>query len=415
MIELRAARKLLLESVHSLSAEKVKLSDSLGRTLAQDLVASRNIPPFPRSPLDGYAFRASDTAGASDENPCLLKVIGTIAAGEVFTGQLKKRETVKVATGSPIPDGANSIVRFEDIHREGDRIKIYSQFSPWENVAPAGEDVKKGTKVVEAGQVLTPPEIGLIASLGVLDVEVVKKPRVAIISTGDELVEPGQKLMPGQIYNSNAYTLMSSIRRLAGQPIFIGITGDSKKKIKRLIKESIEKRKADLIITTGGVSVGERDLVEEILKEVQAKLLFPCLGLKPGTPTTGALLDQVPILGLSGNPAACLTGFHLLGEPLLKKLSGRRELFNPRVEVTLDDGFERVSSLYRYLRAKLYHSGGEIRASLRETQRPGVLSSMIQANGLVVVPPNKGPVEPGERLKAVVLDESSIFTPGREV
>lgn len=400
-IPLEEAQGIILERCRPVGAELVHLTEALGRVLAKDIKAEENIPPFPRSPYDGYAFRAEDTAGVSESNPVILEVIEEVPAGYAPSKQVVSGKAVKILTGAPIPEGADAVTKYEETKIDGTNVAISTSFKSGENIVPAGEDVREGEMIACKGTMLTPPLIGLMSSLGLSEIEVYKRPRIAIISTGDELLDITEPLSPGKIRNSNAYTLAAYCKELGAEPLIMGTVKDKKDEAAKLITEGL--KEADLVITTGGVSVGDYDVVGDAVAETGAETLFWKIEIKPGSPSLAAVKDGKLILALSGSPAAAMVIYQLAGIPLIKKLAGWTEVFHPQIEVILKSGFRKASPRRRFLRGRLIIENGTAYMEITGGQGNGVLRSLIDCDILAEIPAGSGPLKAGERLKAYLL------------
>lgn len=400
-ISVERAQELLLANVKIGAEENIPLLSGLGRVLSQDLQARENIPPFVRSPLDGYAIRALDTVAASRQSPVILQVLEEVAAGHLPHHQVRPGTTIKVMTGAPLPQGADVVVRFEDVQRAGSSLSLFAPLRCGDNIVNAGEDVAVGDIVGQPGELVTPPHVGLAAALGLTTLPVYRLPRVTIISTGDELMDAGQELLPGKIRNSNLYTLYASCQKIGVQVSSGGIVTDGRPEIAaRMLSAAAQ---SDLVISTGGVSVGDHDVVEEALQDAGARIIFSRIAMKPGTPTLAAELDGKLIVALSGNPAAALVGFDLLVLPLLKKMMGCADYLPPLIPAILGDGFKKGGSQRRFLRGRLDWTDGVARFMLTGVQNPGVLKSMVGCNALADIPANNGPLVAGSRVNVVFL------------
>ena len=400
-ITLEEAQNLILERCQPVSTEIVHLTEALGRVLARDIKAEENIPPFARSPYDGYAFRAEDTNGVSAVDPVTLEVIEEVPAGYAPSKKVTQGKAVKILTGAPIPEGADAVTKYEETKTEGVFVAIGNPFKSGENVVPAGEDVTEGEIIARKGTALTPPIIGLMSALGISEAEVYKRPRIAIISTGDELLDISEPLSPGKIRNSNAYTLAAYCKELGAEPVILGMVNDKAEEVASLITEGL--KQADLVITTGGVSVGDYDVVRDAVAEVGAETLFWKIEIKPGSPSLAAVKDGKLILALSGSPAAAMVIFQLVGILLIKKLAGWSEVFHPQTEVILKSGFRKASPRRRFLRGRLMVENGTAYVDIIGGQGNGVLKSLIGCDILAEVPAGSGSLKAGEKLKAFLL------------
>lgn len=400
-ISLEEAQSMLLDYIGYLKEEVLPLNNSIGKVLSKDIQAQENIPPFNRSPYDGYAFRSKDTEKASAQQPVILKVIEHVAAGYVAQKEVSPGTAIKVMTGAPMPVGADVVIKYEDVMREGDYIKIFTKQESGSNIILAGEDLKRGDLIASDKTVLTPALIGLLASVGVSDVPVYQKPKIAIISTGDELVDVKESLRPGKIRNSNSYVLEAACQELGVEPLVMGNVVDKKEEVAAQITKGLEK--ADMVITTGGVSVGDYDVVKDALLSIGAEVLFWKINIKPGQPTLAAIKGNKVILGLSGNPASALTVFQLLGIPLLKKLSGRANYLPERIKAVLANGFKKASPKRRFLRGKLVIKEGTAQVELTEIQGNAILRSMVGCNSLVDIASGSGPLKAGDEVTAHIV------------
>lgn len=400
-ISMEKALEIFQEYASTVGMEEIAITDSFERILAEDIVAGFPLPPFSRSPLDGYALCAADTAGADELSPASLRVSQTIYAGEMPDGPLLAGETAAVTTGAPLPEGCDTVIKFEAISRVGDTITISSALRAGDNVVPRGEDIDRGEKVLERGSNITPAAVGLLASLGLQRVKVFKKPRVAVISTGDELLDLGEPLRPGKIYNSNLHTLSAQIKESGGIPFPIGAIPDEKTAIAAALKSAL--MEYDMIITTGGASVGGKDLVKEAIVLSGANTLFWKVGMKPGTPAVCGEKDGKLIVGLSGNPSAAMITFIMLVRPILRTMAGKRSTNLPVVSAEMEEPFRKKSCQRRLLRAIVTWKNGAYHAIPAGIQSPGALKSMVACNALIDIPAEHGPLQRGEKVSAVLL------------
>jgi len=400
-ISMEKALDIFQSYASTVGIEDICIADSFERILAEDIVAGFPLPPFCRSPLDGYALRAADTARADEDNPVTLRVTQTVYAGEVPTKPLMSGETTAVTTGAPLPEGSDTVIRFEAILRDEDTIAIRTPLRAGENVVPQGEDIASGEKALEKGTNITPAAVGLLASLGLQRVKVFKKPRVAVFSTGDELLDVSEPLRPGKIYNSNLYTLSAQIREAGGMPFPNGSIMDEKSAIAAALRCAL--MEYDMVITTGGASVGGKDLVKEAIALSGANTLFWKVGMKPGTPAVCGEKDGKLIVGLSGNPSAAMITFLMLVRPILRAMAGKGSGNLPEVSAVMDEPFRKKSSQRRLLRAIVTWKDGAYHAVPAGIQSPGALKSMVVCNALIDIPAEHGPLHTGENVKALLL------------
>ncbi|WP_227761743.1 molybdopterin molybdotransferase MoeA [Zhaonella formicivorans] len=402
-VSLGEAQEILLSRISPLVAEEVCLLEAIGRVLAQDVYARDNIPPFARSPLDGFALRAEDTFQASRLKPANLKVIAEVPAGFVLPAPLAPGTAVKIMTGAPIPDGANAVVKKEDTDEGGEYVRIYQPIAPDSNIARAGEDVRAGERVLTRGMVLHSGAVGMLAALGVSRVPVSRKPRVAVLCTGEELMDVEKSLLPGKIYNSNLYSLSASIIAAGGEPVLLGTVPDRLEKIAAGLRSGLEE--ADLVISTGGASVGDYDLMYAAFCSMEAEVLFRRIAIKPGTPALAAQKNGKLLVGLSGNPAAASITFELLVRPLILKLQGREKWQRPQVTGIMVDDFSKGGGPRRFLRAAASYEEGLYKVRLAGKQTPGVLKSIVYCNALVDVPADSPPLKAGQEVQVILLTD----------
>lgn len=392
MISLERALEIVLAHIKSVGSETVPLADVYQRVLAQDVYSQVDMPPFDRSPLDGYAY----SAGSLDFAPLTLNVVSEIPAGTWSERVIGQGEAARIFTGAPIPQGANCVVRQEDTEQTGEQVIIHLPVTPHSNVVKKGEEIKVGEIVMKSGELLSPSAIGLLASLGVEEVKVYRRPKVGVLSTGSELMDVGTPLSPGKIYNSNTYTIKGLLLE-AGCEVKVApfVSDDLEVTIKAL--EGLQD--TDVVVTTGGASAGDYDLIREALTGLGCELLFWKLNLKPGTPAAVGVKGDKVFFSLSGNPAAAVITFELLVRPALRKLKGRasKERTFP---VHMDSGFGKSGKQRRFLRARAVFRNGEIWADPNYAQSSGVLRSMMGSHLLVDVPGGHGPVKQGETLTA---------------
>jgi molybdopterin molybdotransferase len=407
MISVDEARERILERFHPLEPEKVSILKALDRVLAEDIYSHIDIPPFSNSAMDGYALRSGDTAGASRKSPITLKVVADLAAGHTTHLKVEPGTSIRIMTGAPLPEGADAVVRFEETSEGlggswGPTVKVYREVSPRENVRPAGEDIRKGELVLAKGTVLRPQELGVLASLGWPEVEVIRRPRVAVLATGDELVGINEEIGPGQIRNSNEYSIAAQVIRYGGIPVRLGIARDRVEELKAKIEEGLA-AKVDLFLTSAGVSVGEYDMVKEVLAS-EGEMDFWQVSMKPGKPLAFGHIQGVPLIGLPGNPVSAMVSFEQFGRPAILTMLGRRALEKPEVEVVVDEDIT-GGSRRGFVRGVVTKRGDAYHA--RPMGGPGgsgILTSMVRANALIIVPEGVRLVKAGERLRAQMLD-----------
>ncbi len=410
MLSVEEARQRLLSDLVPLESESVDLEESLGRVLAQEVVAGTNLPPFDNSAMDGFAVRAADVQSASTEDPIVLKVSGDVPAGSVEVRELAIGTAMRIMTGARIPSGADAVVPVEQTSTSEPmagqqlpaRIDILSAVEPGDHVRRVGTDVESGYRVVAAGVRLRPPHVGMLASLGVSQVRVHRKPKVALFSTGNELVEVDQPLLPGQIRDGNSYALTAAVRQAGGMPIRLGIVPDKLDDVVAKLEKAVASG-ADIILSSAGVSLGAYDFVRSAV-ETSGKLNFWRVNIRPGKPLVSGKFRGVPFVGLPGNPVSALVTFEVFVRPMLDRLSGLPATQRLRLRAT---AAERVRSDGResYLRGIVSWEEGGYRVRLTGTQDSSVLSSLIRANALIVLSAGSAAVEAGHEIEVWLVGE----------
>ena len=325
LLTFEEAEKVILERLRPkpLGIEEISLLEAGNRVLAQDITASKNIPPFDRSTVDGYAVRAQDTFGAEENRPIMLKAHGTVRAGETPKIVVRKKEAAEIVTGAPIPEGADAVVMIEQTERKANRVRMFSAVAGHENIMKAGQDIGKGETVLKSGKMLGSREIGVLAALGIAKVKVYVIPRVAVFSTGAEVIEPGRNLPAGKIYDTNAYSLSAAVLESGGKPIFLGVFPDNLVELQKALRHALAS--ADVVVTSGGVSVGPRDVMPKAVASLgKPGTIVSGIAIKPGKPTTIGLIRDKPVFSLPGHPTSALLVFHLLVRPIIQAMGGRK-------------------------------------------------------------------------------------------
>lgn len=427
MISVEEARAYILKHFKPLEPESVPLLEALDRVLAADIVAPLNIPPFDNSAMDGYAVRAEDVAGATRERPVRLRVIADLAAGYMPSVTVEPGTAVRIMTGAVVPPGADTVVRFEETSeavttkatgKGSDWVEIMSAPPRGANVRAAGEDIRAGQVILKKGTVLRPPEIGLLAAVGQGRVPVHRRPRVAILATGDELVGVDEPLTPGKIRNANEYSNAAAVLKAGGIPIQLGIARDNVEDLTRKIHAGLEAG-ADLFITSAGVSVGDYDMVKDVLNH-EGEMHFWQVNMKPGKPLAFGIIGgrtaesdrasgqarRVPLLGLPGNPVSAIVSFEIFARPAILTMLGKTKFDRPYVQATLMDRAENTAGRRNFIRVYVERDAatGEYTARTTGEQGSGILSSLTRANGLLVMPPEVREHLPGERVRIYMLD-----------
>lgn len=402
MISIEEALAIILENVEVLAPRRMGLAKCLGRVLGEDFSAREDVPPFTNSAMDGFAVRAGDTAGASPETARRLEVLEDLPAGTVTATEVGAGEAIRIMTGAPLPAGADSVVMVENTREGEGGIEVLQPVRPGENVRRAGESVRRGEPVLAAGTVLRPQEIGLLAALGCSRPAVIPPPAAAIISTGDELIDIEDRLRPGHIRDCNRYSLAAAVERYGGHPVPLAPAGDREGELKTGIGEALSR---DLVITSGGISAGKYDLVPEILREMGGEVLIRKVRMKPGKPLTFSLVGGTPVFSLPGNPVSVLVSFLQFVRPALLKMQGRKNLELPEVEAGLAVECREVTDRTHLVRVRVDRGEAGYLATPTGPQGSGILKSLVLADGLMVVPPDAGPLPAGTRVRVRLLDE----------
>lgn len=385
MLSVEEALDRVLSRVEPVATERVELLSALDRVLAEPVVTPFDIPPWPNASMDGYALRSEDMREASRERPTVLTVVGKIPAGAIAPRPMASGETFRIFTGAPLPQGADSVIPQEEVQTDGLVVSVLRPVVPGESVRPAGEDMRAGETVLEPGHLIGAAEVGLLATLGHAQVRVFRRPRVAILSTGDELVDLGGAIGPGKIPNSNTYALMAQVAAAGGEPVNLGVASDNLQAIEERLRWGLG---ADLLISSAGVSVGEFDFVREALCRLGAELHLWQVAMRPGKPMTFGSLGPRPVFGLPGNPVSAMVTFELFVRPALRKMAGHRTLHRPTLQARALAPISNPGRRRGYLRVTLTPSDGGYGARLTGEQGSGILRSMVMADGLAIVPPD---------------------------
>ena len=416
MISVEEARERILSFFSRLEPETRPVLDALGQVLAADVVAPFDIPPLDNTAMDGYAVRAADTTGATEDGPRELRVIGDLAAGYVSESAVGPGEAVRIMTGAPMPRGADAVVPFEETDeplrevnerpQKGGTVRVLKAANVAANIRFRAEDVRAGNVVIPAGRVVRASEVGVLASMGVSDVTVYRRPVVAILSTGDEITEPGQPLLPGRIYDANAYSVAALVRKYGGIPKLLGIAHDTVEDLTAKIREGME---ADMIVTSAGVSRGDFDVVKDVLAR-EGAIDFWTVRMKPGKPLAfGAFRApdgrRVPHLGLPGNPVSSMVSFELFGRPAVFTMLGRDDWERPVVRAITRDAVRNTDARRFYARCIVTRGDdGRWYADLTGPQGSGILTSMSAANALTIIPEDVPVANPGDEIDVMMLD-----------
>jgi len=412
MISVEEALEKVLGHVDVLEAEDEEILSTLGQVLAEDVRSTIDIPGLDNSAMDGYAIQAEGTVSATRSSPNFFRVVGEVAAGYVTKDEVGPGSAIRIMTGAPIPGGADTVVQFEDTDEENRKsrgeplteIGVFREVQKGLNVRRAGEDISSGSLVLGKGTLVRPQEIGVLASVGRDVVSVHRRPVVAILSTGDELVEVGKPLPQGKIYSSNTYSLAAQVTRYGAVPRVLGTARDNVKSLEAKIDEA---RDADMLITSAGVSVGDYDIVKEVLAR-KGEVTFWTVRMKPGKPLAFGVLrlgkKEVPHLGLPGNPVSSMITFEQFARPAILKMLGRKVLAKPTVRARSESHVNNTDMRRVYARVKVRRDNGEYVARATGPQGSGILTSMTQANGLMIIPEDTPAVNIGDEVTVQMLD-----------
>ncbi len=401
VITVGEAVNLILRQIRPLPAEEVALLEGHERVLCENVRAARHVPPFRNSAMDGFAVRWTDVRNCSPESPAVLRVLETVPAGYVAKHRLVNGTAIRTMTGAPLPDGSDTVVRVEDTETIGDQVHIRKVEGEGSHVRKAGEDIRKGETILQKGRRLTAADIGLVASVGKPRVKVYRRPTVAIISTGDELLNVEDPPQPGKIVNSNSYTLAAAIAETGALPRVLGIARDNRKGLVTAFKKSLA---YDVIVTSGGVSVGDFDFVKEALRDVGVRMRFWRVAQRPGHPMAFGRAGAKPVFGLPGNPVSSTVSFLLYARPALLKMMGHKKLFLPVNQATLEHDIHKHHRLKEFIRCRIRRENGRLFVSSTGTQSSGVLRSLSLAEGLIVAHEKEQLLAKGSAVPVIVLD-----------
>ena len=405
-VSIEEALEIILGSVGPLGHESISIMEARDRILYEDVVSDINVPPLDDSAMDGYAIIADDTHGASKNSPVKLRIVGEIQAGGSVSGkQVSKGTAIRIMTGAPIPAGADSVVQFEDTEEEAGYVRIFHETLKYKNYRFVGENIRKGDKVLNKGDRLRSADTGILASLNYDAVKVYKQPTVSIISTGDELADIGEEIQFGQIRDVNAYTLHSEIKKYNALPNYLGIAKDTLQDTKEIFLKAL---KSDVVISTGGVSMGRYDFVKENYSDLGIDIQFEWVKVKPGRPCTFGTKDNKLIFGLPGNPVSTLTSFIQFVRPALLRLMGAKRIHKPIVNAFLEEDIKKQSGKVHLLRGYFTIRNNDFYVSTTGNQKSSVLRSMSNANCLIIVPEDVTKVKAGEKVTIQLIDHDEI-------
>ncbi|MEM9561900.1 MAG: gephyrin-like molybdotransferase Glp [Actinomycetota bacterium] len=403
MIALEEAQAKVNRELRVLVPVDVPLAESLGMVLAETVAATEDIPPFANTAMDGFAIRAADTAGASKQSPVTLPVVGTIPAGSVAPRALGPGEAMRIMTGAPLPEGADAIIMVELTRPAGFDVDLLGEVPVGNHIRPAGDDIQAGAEIFHPGTVLGPGQLGVLASLGRQHVTAYRRPRVGVMSTGDELVEGPEPLKPGQIRDSNRLILLSLAQEAGFEPVDLGLIPDDEQAIEAALRKGVAT--CDAVLTSGGVSMGDFDYVKAVLNRV-GEFSWMQVAIKPAKPLVFGLLDDVPVFGLPGNPVSSMVSFELFARPGLRRMMGRLDAERPRVQALVAEPLKRhPDGKIHFSRVFVTEDGDGFHARSSGGQGSHQLMAMAGANGLAVVPDGEG-VEAGATVEVMLLDRA---------
>jgi len=407
VISVTEAVTTILDEIAVLGTERVAITGALGRVLAEDISAPFNIPPLDNSAMDGYAVRFQDLQGASAQHPAKLKILGDIPAGYSASKPMSAGETYRIMTGAPIPEGADTVVMQEDTRAHDRVVEIFNLCPRGSHIRRAGEDLNSGDSVVTSGTLLRPAHIGVLASIKKSLVTVYQRPRVAIISTGDELVDVDEALAGGKIVSSNSYSLYALVLDSGAVPVSLGIARDTREALRDKFLAALH---ADMIISSGGVSVGDYDFVKDVMQDIGAEMKFWKVAMRPGNPLAFGVIGGKPAFGLPGNPVSVMVSFEQFVRPALRKMSGHTKLFRPVIEATALENVETKKDRHYFIRCMVRKTEAGYAATTTGGQGSGILMSMAKATGLMLVPADRDGVNAGEKVAVQILDQEFVYT-----
>jgi molybdopterin molybdotransferase len=403
LLAFEEARRIILENVSTLGAESVTLLESLGRVLAEDVVAPWKLPPFDNSAMDGYAVRAADCV----DTTVALSIIDSVHAGEFATKQVVQGTAIKIMTGAPLPAGCDSVVPWEDAEERDGAVRVLQPVTKHQHIREAGEFLQDGETILSTGTLVRPYEINVLAACGRQRVMTVCRPKVAIVSTGDELVPLGETPPIGKIVNSNSYSLAAAVTTANAIPVMVGIAHDNYASHREKLLEGLQ---ADVLITSAGVSAGDRDLVREVLEELGVEIVFWRVKVKPGKVLAFGMKEGKPVFALPGNPVSSMLAFEEFVAPALLKMMGQRQVLKPLFPAVLQSELKKKAGATHLVRVRLEYSDGRYLAWSAGKQDTGELKTLLRANAIAVLPAECEQIAAGEEIQVHLLDESVGMT-----
>lgn len=399
-IEVEQALAIVMDSLSLLEAERRPILDCLSRVLAEDVAADMDIPPFTNSAMDGYAIFAADTQGATPERPALLRVIADLPAGYAPPERVARGEAVRIMTGAPMPDGTDAVARVEITEKIGDGVRISTPVTAGLDVRYSGEDVRKGESVLPRGTLVRAAEVGMLATLGRTSALVTRAPRVAVLTTGDELVQPDEPVTLGKIRNSNLYSISAQVRACGGEPVLLGVARDSVEQLEAKVAQGAG---ADMLITSGGVSMGDYDVVKTVLARM-GEILFWQVKMRPGAPLAFGRIQGKPMFGLPGNPTASMVAFEQFVRPAIRKMAGHTRLKRREVRAVVQERVSNRMGVRNFVRAIATESDGQWQVRRAGEQGSAMLKTMVLSNALLVIPEAVARLEAGDLATVQLLD-----------
>lgn len=401
LIQVQRAQQMVLEHVQAQPVERCTLAESFGRRLAAAVTADHPVPPFRRSGVDGYAIAAEDSAGATPGNARKLSVMETVLCGMSPVYSIAPGQASRIMTGAVVPEGADAVVMLEMTAAQGSEVQIFKQVQPGDNITPVGGEVQRGEELLEAGRVIGAGEAALLATFGYAEVPVYRKPRVAIFSTGSELLEVHEPLSPAKIRNSNSYMLASLVREAGGEPLLMPLLPDDPDQVEQALRDVWQQ--TDLVLTTGGVSVGDKDVLVDLFGRWDGTLLFNKVAMRPGSPTSVGVRHGKLLFALSGNPGACFVGFELFVRPYIKGLLGAAVREHREATAYLEADYSRGSAYPRYVRGTMQLDDGIVKVSPAGRDKSSITISIKDADCLICIPAGGRGAARGEKVRLLLL------------
>jgi len=412
LVSVEEAKQILAQSFtpKPVGKERISLSEAHNRILATDVTSPLNVPPFDRSTVDGYAVKSADTFGADEDKPIALKLCGQVDVGETPKVKVQKGAAAQITTGAPMPEGADSVVMIEYTVQKGEKVLIHGAVSKGENVMKAGSDIRKDEALLKKGTVLSSHEIGVLAAVGIGRVEVFKRPKVAIISTGAEIVEPGKPLPPGKIYDINAHTLSAAVAECGGEPLSLGIVQDQTDQMRVALKKALSM--ADIVITSGGVSVGPTDIIPKVLNTLgKPGVVVYGIAIRPGKPTTMAVIDRKPVFSLPGHPTSVLLSFHLFVRPIMAEMTGKGEEHPITIRAVTSERLFPARGRRTFVTVTLKRDrSGKILASPVPTGLSGAITTLAKADGFTEIHEDQQFVDAGETVTVQLFKPDKYYS-----